>query len=68
MTQPATRRIAPYGSWTSKVGADRVAGASLRLGQIGLSGGDICWTEGRPHEEGRNVLVAGQRRRHRRAT
>ena len=58
MSRPAAdRRIAPYGSWTSKVGAERVAGATLRLGQIGLSGGDICWTEGRPHEEGRNVLV-----------
>ena len=58
MSRPAAdRRIAPYGSWISKVGAERVAGATLRLGQIGLSGGDICWTEGRPHEEGRNVLV-----------
>jgi len=54
---PVPKKIAPYGSWQSKVGAERVAGASLRLGQIGLSGRDIVWTEGRPHEEGRNVLV-----------
>ena len=53
----ASKHVAPYGSWPSSVGADRVAGASLRLGQIGLSGNDIVWTEGRPHEQGRNVLV-----------
>jgi dipeptidyl aminopeptidase/acylaminoacyl peptidase len=55
--QASPRRVAAYGSWPSKVGAERVAGASLRLGQVVLSGGDICWTEGRPHEAGRNVLV-----------
>ncbi|HEX7439935.1 MAG TPA: S9 family peptidase, partial [Caldimonas sp.] len=51
----ATR--APCGSWASALSAERVAGASLKLGQIALAGDAICWSEGRPQEEGRNVLV-----------
>ncbi len=48
---------APCGSWASTLSAERVAGASLKLGQIALAGDAICWSEGRPQEQGRNVLV-----------
>ena len=48
---------APYGSWPSPVSAEMIAGATIRLGQIALRGEEIFWSEGRPHEEGRNVLV-----------
>ena len=48
---------APFGSWASPVGADMIAGASIRLGQIEVLGSDILWSEGRPQEQGRNVLV-----------
>ncbi|MEO7008373.1 MAG: S9 family peptidase, partial [Caldimonas sp.] len=51
------RKIAPYGSWVSALGADRVASATLRLGQIGIAGDTVYWTEGRPQELGRNALV-----------
>lgn len=51
------KKVAPYGTWASSLTAERVAAASLRLGQIGLAGRDIFWTEGRPQEQGRNVLV-----------
>ena len=49
--------VAPFGSWASPVTAELIAGASIRLGQIGVLGRDIFWSEGRPQEQGRNVLV-----------
>lgn len=57
MTATPTRRPLPYGSWPSPVTADLIAGATIKLGQLALQGADILWTEGRPQEQGRNVLV-----------
>ena len=57
MPTDATTRTAPYGSWPSPVSADLIAGATIRFGQLALRGTDILWTEGRPQEQGRNVLV-----------
>src|ERR1700712_2388672 len=48
---------APFGSWPSPVTASLIAGASVRLGQVALRGRDVFWLEGRPQEQGRNVLV-----------
>ncbi len=48
---------APFGSWISPVTADLIVGETIRLGQIGVLGADIFWSEGRPQEQGRNVLV-----------
>jgi len=48
---------APFGTWTSPITADLIVGESIRLGQIGVLGNDIFWSEGRPQEQGRNVLV-----------
>jgi dipeptidyl aminopeptidase/acylaminoacyl peptidase len=47
----------PFGSWPSPVTADLIAGSNIRLGQVALRGADIFWSEGRPQEQGRNVLV-----------
>ncbi|MBC8056997.1 MAG: PD40 domain-containing protein, partial [Rhizobiales bacterium] len=47
----------PFGSWPSPVTAERLAGATIRLGQIALRGDEIFWSEGRPQAQGRNVLV-----------
>ncbi len=52
---------APFGSWRSPVTAELIAGTTIRLGQVALRGADIFWAEGRPQEQGRNVLV---QRRH----
>jgi dipeptidyl aminopeptidase/acylaminoacyl peptidase len=58
MTDPAPRQTpAPFGSWPSPITAELLAGATISLGQIQLRGSDIFWTEGRPQEQGRNVLV-----------
>jgi dipeptidyl aminopeptidase/acylaminoacyl peptidase len=51
-------RAAPYGSWTSRLGAEELAAATVRFGQIAIAGGSIFASEGRPAEGGRNVVVA----------
>jgi dipeptidyl aminopeptidase/acylaminoacyl peptidase len=48
---------APYGTWRSPLGADRVAVAGVRYGQPQTFRGDGFWVEGRPEEGGRQVLV-----------
>lgn len=47
----------PYGSWRSPITSDVVANESIRLSDIRLDGGDIYWSEARPNEGGRCVLV-----------
>ncbi|MEO0852185.1 MAG: prolyl oligopeptidase family serine peptidase [Cyanobacteria bacterium J06648_11] len=53
----AAPRIAPYGCWKSPIAAAQIAAATLRLGQVQIDGSDIYWSEGRPADKGRNVLV-----------
>ncbi|MEP7296718.1 MAG: prolyl oligopeptidase family serine peptidase [Burkholderiales bacterium] len=48
---------APFGTWASPVTAQSIAEGSIRLGQLGVMGDDIFWSEGRPQEQGRNALV-----------
>jgi dipeptidyl aminopeptidase/acylaminoacyl peptidase len=52
-----SKRVAPYGTWTSSLTASSVGTATLRLGAVAVDGDDILWLEGRPHEGGRNVVV-----------
>ena len=49
--------IAPYGSWHSPITADAIVAESISIGQVAIDGGAILWTEGRPSEGGRNVIV-----------
>lgn len=51
--------IAPYGSWRSPITADAIVAESITLGQVAIDGDAILWTEGRPSEGGRNVIVRG---------
>lgn len=46
-----------YGTWASPISAELIAASTIRLGQTALRGDDIFWIEGRPQEQGRNVLV-----------
>jgi dipeptidyl aminopeptidase/acylaminoacyl peptidase len=48
---------APYGSWKSPITTDLVIAGGIGLGQIVADGADIYWTEQRPSEGGRNVIV-----------
>jgi dipeptidyl aminopeptidase/acylaminoacyl peptidase len=50
-------KTAPYGSWKSPISSDLIVTGSIGLSEVMLDGGDIYWTEGRPAEEGRNVIV-----------
>lgn len=50
-------RTAPYGSWPSPLGAADVAAASVRLGSPRVDAGTVYWTEARPADGGRNVVV-----------
>lgn len=52
-----TPNIAPYGSWKSPITSDLIVAGSIRLGEIRLDGEDIYWSEGRPTEAGRSVVV-----------
>jgi len=50
-------QISPYGSWKSPITSDLVASGAITLGQVVLDGHDVYWTETRPAEGGRNVIV-----------
>ncbi|MBD2021683.1 PD40 domain-containing protein, partial [Leptolyngbya sp. FACHB-36] len=54
MTQP---QIAPYGSWKSPITSELIVAGTIGLGQVRLDGEEVYWTELRPTEAGRNVLV-----------
>lgn len=50
--------VAPYGSWRSPIDAETVARAGRRLGAPALAAdGAVWWSEGRPEEGGRVVLM-----------
>jgi len=51
------KTTAPYGSWRSPVTAELLAAASVHLGFLHTTGTDVYWVEGRPLENGRNVVV-----------
>lgn len=46
-----------YGSWPSPVSADAIVQGSVGLGDIVLDGADTYWTEARPSDAGRVVIV-----------
>ena len=54
---PRERVAAPFGSWASQVTADQIVGETNRLGQLAVQDRDVFWTESRPQEQGRTVLV-----------
>src|SRR3990172_4081303 len=53
----AERRVAPYGSWKSPITSDLIVSESIAIGQVALDGEDTYWTEMRPVEGGRYVVV-----------
>ncbi len=54
MTYP---KIAPYGSWKSPITPSMIAAEINTLRQIALDGEDVYWSELRPAEDGRYVIV-----------
>ncbi len=50
-------RIAPYGSWASPISARTLVAGAVGFGDIALDGDTIYWSESRPQESGRVVVV-----------
>ena len=50
-------QVAPYGSWRSPVTSDLIVSETITLGQILLDGREVYWSESRPADGGRNVIV-----------
>ena len=57
MTTPASPTIAPYGSWRSPITADAIVAESIGISSVSIDGNAILWTESRPSEGGRYVIV-----------
>jgi dipeptidyl aminopeptidase/acylaminoacyl peptidase len=51
------KTTASFGTWLSPITADDVAAGAIRLSSVSVDGSDIYWTEGRPTEGGRQVVV-----------
>ncbi len=52
-----TPNVAPYGSWKSPITSDLIVQGAVRLGEMRIDGADVYWSEGRPTEGGRSVIV-----------
>lgn len=52
-----TAQMAPYGSWKSPITSDLIVAGTIGLGGAVLDGADIYWSESRPTEGGRSVIV-----------
>ena len=50
-------KTAPFGSWKSPITSELIVAQSVSLTDVRLDGGNIYWLEGRPQEQGRNVIV-----------
>lgn len=50
-------QIAPYGSWQSPITSDLIVAGTIGLGGVCLDGEEIYWSEQRPTEAGRSVIV-----------
>jgi hypothetical protein len=50
-------KTASYGSWKSPITSDLIVAQITGLSDVRLDGDDIYWLEGRPQEQGRNVIV-----------
>jgi len=51
-------KSAPYGTWASNISAEMLASDTVQLGSLtSFDGASLLWTEERPQEGGRSVLV-----------
>src|SRR5215469_12018600 len=50
-------RSRPYGFWLSPITSELIVAESIDLSGTQFDGDSICWTEGRPREQGRSVVV-----------
>ncbi|HET6603810.1 MAG TPA: prolyl oligopeptidase family serine peptidase [Xanthomonadaceae bacterium] len=55
---PAPQQVAPYGSWVSTIGAERLAESAIGLAELKVHRGQVYWRESRPAEGGRQVIMS----------
>src|SRR5438046_3054333 len=55
--QPRLKKAAPFGSWSSPISIDLLLKGEMRLAGARWDGADLYWIEGRPDEDGRQVIV-----------
>ena len=49
--------VRPFGSWPSPISAELLVAGAAGLGEVCVDGGTIWWSESRPDEGGRTVVV-----------
>ena len=49
--------VAPYGSWSSPITAERIVAGAVGLGEVRVEGSSTWWSELRPEEQGRVQVV-----------
>jgi dipeptidyl aminopeptidase/acylaminoacyl peptidase len=49
--------VSPTGSWPTPITSELVVRAAARLGEVAVDGDDVWWSEARPAEGGRSVIV-----------
>ncbi len=49
--------VSPAGSWPTPITSELVVRAAARLGEVVVDSDDIWWSESRPAEGGRSVIV-----------
>src|SRR5262249_56477928 len=54
---PTSPKTAPYGSWKSPITSDLIVSQAISLSDVRFDGETVYWLEGRPQEQGRNVVV-----------
>jgi streptogramin lyase len=47
----------PHGGWSTPLTSELVVRAAARLGEVVVDGDDVWWSESRPSEQGRSVIV-----------
>jgi len=57
LTPEGNRGIAPYGSWKSPITSDLIVSSTIAFDRIAVDGDAIYWSELRPVEGGRYVVV-----------
>jgi dipeptidyl aminopeptidase/acylaminoacyl peptidase len=54
---PTSPKTAPYGSWKSPITSNLIVSQSISLSDVRFDEEAVYWLEGRPQEQGRNVVV-----------
>jgi dipeptidyl aminopeptidase/acylaminoacyl peptidase len=49
--------VASFGAWKSPITSELIVAGTIGLGQIKLDGATVYWSESRPTEGGRNVII-----------